>query len=248
MRACGGEGSGIGASGGLGEAVPRPEGPQHGWALWGRHAPVATRFAPRTHPLPRSYLAHGTATDYMYGQLHVPVALTWEVYGDASACECSAPATTGDRGSAGPCHPRRTTENAHPSTRNATPPLAAFEDCFRAFNPVKRETYEAVIESWTAAFFSLALRAREHPALGWLLTARGQPQRLGRKAEPKQADVQGNETLVISMEESSWHASSRQAAGALAFDVDQALPWAGLSLAMATLLFCTLKRRRPRAS
>ncbi len=29
-----------------------------------------------------SYLAHGTATDYMYSKLGVPVSLTWEVYGD----------------------------------------------------------------------------------------------------------------------------------------------------------------------
>ncbi|KXZ42457.1 hypothetical protein GPECTOR_145g748 [Gonium pectorale] len=31
------------------------------------------------------YLAHGTATDYMFEALHVPVAYTWEIYGDFKA-------------------------------------------------------------------------------------------------------------------------------------------------------------------
>jgi hypothetical protein len=31
------------------------------------------------------YLAHGTATDYMYEVLKVPVAMTWEIYGDLKA-------------------------------------------------------------------------------------------------------------------------------------------------------------------
>lgn len=31
------------------------------------------------------YLAHGTATDYMYDVLRVPVASTWEIYGDEEA-------------------------------------------------------------------------------------------------------------------------------------------------------------------
>lgn len=36
------------------------------------------------------YLAHGTATDYMYEALSVPVAMTWEIYGDfaASYADC----------------------------------------------------------------------------------------------------------------------------------------------------------------
>lgn len=33
------------------------------------------------------YLAHGTATDYMYDALRVPISMTWEVYGDLSACK-----------------------------------------------------------------------------------------------------------------------------------------------------------------
>ena len=31
------------------------------------------------------YLAHGTATDYMYDRLNVPLSLTWEIYGDTEA-------------------------------------------------------------------------------------------------------------------------------------------------------------------
>ncbi|KAI8474965.1 MAG: Zn-dependent exopeptidase [Monoraphidium minutum] len=31
------------------------------------------------------YLAHGTATDYMYDVLKVPLAFTWEIYGDTAA-------------------------------------------------------------------------------------------------------------------------------------------------------------------
>ncbi|KAK9867007.1 hypothetical protein WJX84_010715 [Apatococcus fuscideae] len=31
------------------------------------------------------YLAHGTATDYMYERLKVPLSFTWEIYGDSTA-------------------------------------------------------------------------------------------------------------------------------------------------------------------
>lgn len=31
------------------------------------------------------YLAHGTATDYMFDRLKVPLSLTWEIYGDNDA-------------------------------------------------------------------------------------------------------------------------------------------------------------------
>ena len=31
------------------------------------------------------YLAHGTATDYMHDRLSVPLAFTWEIFGDAAA-------------------------------------------------------------------------------------------------------------------------------------------------------------------
>lgn len=33
----------------------------------------------------RRYLAHGTATDYMFEVLRVPMPYTWEIYGDFSA-------------------------------------------------------------------------------------------------------------------------------------------------------------------
>jgi hypothetical protein len=33
----------------------------------------------------RRYLAHGTATDYMFDELKVPLPMTWEVYGDQRA-------------------------------------------------------------------------------------------------------------------------------------------------------------------
>lgn len=42
--------------------------------------PAAT--VPPPAPIHDRYLAHGTATDYMYSKLGVPVSLTWEVYGD----------------------------------------------------------------------------------------------------------------------------------------------------------------------
>lgn len=32
-----------------------------------------------------SYLAHGTATDYMYSVLKVPLSFTWEIFGDPDA-------------------------------------------------------------------------------------------------------------------------------------------------------------------
>lgn len=45
--------------------------------------------SPRTPPRPPfptfSYLAHGTATDYMHEVLHVPLAFTWEIFGDFDA-------------------------------------------------------------------------------------------------------------------------------------------------------------------
>ena len=31
------------------------------------------------------YVAHGTATDYMYSVLNIPLAFTWEIYGDTTA-------------------------------------------------------------------------------------------------------------------------------------------------------------------
>jgi hypothetical protein len=35
--------------------------------------------------LPHRYLAHGTATDYMFQEMKVPLSYTWEIYGDSKA-------------------------------------------------------------------------------------------------------------------------------------------------------------------
>lgn len=53
-------------------------GSSYGWG--GRQEPPEE--LPAHH---RSYLAHGTATDYMFKTLHVPIASTWEIYGDLAA-------------------------------------------------------------------------------------------------------------------------------------------------------------------
>lgn len=112
----------------------------------------ALRFWPTRHPRPapslprafRSYLAHGTATDFMWQELHVPVPMTWEVYGDSRA---------------------------------------SFEDCFRMFNPLTRQAYDATVESWTAAVFTLLTLLPGHPEIAPELeagsgagSARQQPQ------------------------------------------------------------------------
>ncbi|KAL6771740.1 CGL90 [Auxenochlorella protothecoides x Auxenochlorella symbiontica] len=39
---------------------------------------------------------------------------------------------------------------------------AAYEDCYRMFNPTTREGLEAVVDSWTAAFFALLSRVPDH--------------------------------------------------------------------------------------
>jgi len=33
----------------------------------------------------RRYLAHGTATDYMFQEVKVPLSFTWEIFGDMKA-------------------------------------------------------------------------------------------------------------------------------------------------------------------
>lgn len=48
-------------------------------------APALAHLLPVVVLCLRSYLAHGTATDYMWQELHVPVPMTWEVYGDQKA-------------------------------------------------------------------------------------------------------------------------------------------------------------------
>jgi hypothetical protein len=45
------------------------------------HLPMAFAFCRCL----RSYLAHGTGTDYMYEVLGVPMSFTWEIYGDEKA-------------------------------------------------------------------------------------------------------------------------------------------------------------------
>jgi len=37
------------------------------------------------HAMPCRYLAHGTATDYVYSELGVGISMTWEIYGDLKA-------------------------------------------------------------------------------------------------------------------------------------------------------------------
>ena len=44
------------------------------------------RIDPTPSPSARAgYLAHGTATDYMYERLGVPLSFKWEIYGDTNA-------------------------------------------------------------------------------------------------------------------------------------------------------------------
>ncbi|XP_031254636.1 metallocarboxypeptidase A-like protein TRV_02598 [Pistacia vera] len=62
------------------------------------------------------YLAHGTATDYMFDVVRVPMAFTFEIYGDNTASS---------------------------------------NDCFKMFNPVDHSTFNGVLNSWSAAFFTI---------------------------------------------------------------------------------------------
>ncbi|EXB56340.1 Carboxypeptidase A6 [Morus notabilis] len=62
------------------------------------------------------YLAHGTATDYMYDIVKVPMAFTFEIYGD----EAASP-----------------------------------KDCFKMFNPTDINTFNRVLNDWSAAFFTI---------------------------------------------------------------------------------------------
>ena len=52
----------------------------------------------------------------MYEVLRVPLAFTWEIYGDAAA---------------------------------------SFEDCFRMFNPIGKEAFDAVVATWVRAVLEL---------------------------------------------------------------------------------------------
>lgn len=81
------------------------------------------------------YLAHGTATDYMFDILKIPMSYTWEIYGDFAA---------------------------------------AFNDCFRMFNPLTAPALEAVLQTWMQAIFTLLELLPTHPATAFLLTEPGQ--------------------------------------------------------------------------
>jgi len=77
------------------------------------------------------YLAHGTATDYIFVNMSVPVVMTWEIFGDEKA---------------------------------------AFDDCFRMFNPLTREEHDTVADTWAAACAALPGALAEHVAprpRGW---------------------------------------------------------------------------------
>lgn len=69
------------------------------------------------------YLAHGTSTDYMYDVGRVPMAFTFEIYGD---------------------------------------PAASSKDCFKMFNPTSTNTFNRVLNDWSAVFFTLfSISARQ---------------------------------------------------------------------------------------
>ncbi|KDD74903.1 hypothetical protein H632_c999p0, partial [Helicosporidium sp. ATCC 50920] len=72
------------------------------------------------------YLAHGTATDFMHASLGVPVALTWEIFGDIGA---------------------------------------AYEDCFRTFNPLTSDQLKAVLRKWAIALLGTVELFFDHPAV-----------------------------------------------------------------------------------
>ena len=82
------------------------------------------------------YLAHGTATDYMYDVLNVPLPFTWEIFGDTAA---------------------------------------AYDDCFRMFNPLGRQQVAQVVEQWVTATFMLLEMMPQHPAVGPLDPALFEP-------------------------------------------------------------------------
>ncbi|GAX73367.1 hypothetical protein CEUSTIGMA_g820.t1 [Chlamydomonas eustigma] len=70
------------------------------------------------------YLAHGTATDYMFEKLKVPLPFTWEIFGDLDA---------------------------------------AYDDCFKMFNPVDQQQFDATLKVWLKALFRLIELAPRHP-------------------------------------------------------------------------------------
>lgn len=71
------------------------------------------------------YLAHGTATDYIHQEMHVPITMTWEIYGDFSA---------------------------------------AYEDCFRSFNPVDKAHVGTFVDRWVASVLYFLQTLPDHPS------------------------------------------------------------------------------------
>jgi hypothetical protein len=71
------------------------------------------------------YLAHGTATDYIHQEMHVPITMTWEIYGDFSA---------------------------------------AYEDCFRSFNPVDKAHVGTFLDRWVASVLYFLQTLPDHPS------------------------------------------------------------------------------------
>eukprot|EP01025_Chloroclados_australasicus_P004683 TRINITY_DN1121_c0_g1_i1.p1 TRINITY_DN1121_c0_g1~~TRINITY_DN1121_c0_g1_i1.p1 ORF type:complete len:465 (-),score=42.49 TRINITY_DN1121_c0_g1_i1:548-1942(-) len=72
------------------------------------------------------YLAHGTATDYVYEKMSVPLSFTWEIYGDSKA---------------------------------------KYEECFKMFNPLDKETYDKVVDQWAKMVLELLLMLPQHPSI-----------------------------------------------------------------------------------
>eukprot|EP01024_Parvocaulis_polyphysoides_P051502 TRINITY_DN50739_c0_g1_i1.p1 TRINITY_DN50739_c0_g1~~TRINITY_DN50739_c0_g1_i1.p1 ORF type:complete len:468 (+),score=48.16 TRINITY_DN50739_c0_g1_i1:183-1586(+) len=72
------------------------------------------------------YLAHGTATDYVYEKMKVPLSFTWEIYGDEKA---------------------------------------SYNECFKMFNPINKETYDNVLEMWSIMVLELLLLLPKHPRI-----------------------------------------------------------------------------------
>lgn len=68
---------------------------------------------------------------------------------------------------------------------------ATFEDCFRMFNPLTRQAFDATVESWTAAVFMLLTLAPSHPEIAPELAAGAAG--AGQQAQPHQGQQQGQQ-------------------------------------------------------
>ncbi|GAB2300443.1 hypothetical protein Dimus_034486 [Dionaea muscipula] len=92
------------------------------------------------------YLAHGTATDYMYDIAKVPMAFTFEVcnrsFGFNLLCSLS-------------CFLLIRRHHSHFYPQIYGDESASAKDCFRMFNPTDIATFNKVLNDWSAAFFSI---------------------------------------------------------------------------------------------